>query len=328
MTSARSKALLIVTNLFSVACLIWVLRGAELDQLGGEIRQMSGVWVLAASISDITVYVLQAWRWSILLTPVASIPLMRSIRAIYVGLFANEVLPLRSGEIIRCYLLSRWADLPLSVTLSSVLIERIFDGIWLVLYLAAAVQFVDLPQSVERGGNVLMLLIALIAAVLGWVIFNKDRVKRMFPNSPRLLVLVEDLYLMGNSRSFYSSWLASLPHLLSMTLPIYCVARAYGLAEIGLGEAAVINVILRLGTVIPNAPGNLGTYQALAVLGLTLFGVEPAQAKRFSLILWGIVTLPLLLAGFVALSVTGFKITELQKQAQEQTPPPSAPAAG
>lgn len=328
MTSARAKALLIVTNLLSVACLIWVLRGAELDQLGGEIRQMSWVWVLAASVSDITVYVLQAWRWSILLTPVAHIPLMRSIRAIYVGLFANEVLPLRSGEIIRCYLLSRWGALPLSVTLSSVLIERIFDGIWLVLYMAAAVQFVDLPQSVERGGNVLMLVIALIAAVLGWVIFNKDRVKRMFPNSPRLLVLVEDLYLMGNSRSFYSSWLASLPHLLSMTLPIYCVAKAYGLDEIGLGEAAVINVILRLGTVIPNAPGNLGTYQALAVLGLTLFGVEPAQAKRFSLILWGIVTLPLLLAGFVALSVTGFKITELQKQAQEHTPPPTSPAAG
>jgi uncharacterized protein (TIRG00374 family) len=327
LTSARAKLLLVVTNLLSIACLIWVLRGAELDQLGGEIRQMSWVWVLAASVSDITVYVLQAWRWGILLTPVAHIPLMRSIRAIYVGLFANEVLPLRSGEIIRCYLLSRWGSLPLSVTLSSILIERVFDGIWLVLYLAAVVQFVDLPKSVQNGGNVLMLVIALVAGVLGWVIFNKERVKRLFPKSPRLLVLVEDLYLMGNSRSFYSSWLASLPHLLSMTLPIYCVAKAYGLEEIGLGEAAAINVILRLGTVIPNAPGNLGTYQALAVVGLTLFGVEPAQAKRFSLVLWGIVTLPLLLAGFVALSVTGFKITELQKQAQDHTEP-APPAAG
>ncbi len=315
LASNRAKVLLVLTNVISIACLVWVLRDSNLHEIGGEIRQMHWGWVAFAVVADIFVYVIQGWRWSILLSPVSKVPAWRSVRAIYVGLFANEVLPFRTGEIIRCYLQSRWGNLPLSVTLSSAVIERIFDGIWLVLYLATVVQFFDVPNAVRDGGYVLMLFVALLAALLGWIVFNRDRALAFAAGRPKLTVLIEDLAAIGNSRSFYTAWLASAPHLLSMMLPIYGAARAFGLEEITLAEAAAINVILRLGTVIPSAPGNLGTFQALAAVGLALFGVESAQAKRFSLILWGIVTLPLLIAGFVALSVTGFKIRELQQEA-------------
>lgn len=299
-----------------------MLRGADLSNLGDEIREMRWAWVAFAVVADIFVYFVQGWRWSILLAPVSQIPIMRSVRAIYVGLFANEVLPLRSGEIIRCYLQSRWGKLPISVTLSSALIERVFDGIWLVVYLAIVIQFIDVPKPVQNGGYALMLVITILAAILGWVMFYKQQAQEVVSGSrwaKHLHVLVEDLHAIGNSRSFYFAWLASLPHLISMTLPIYGVARAYGLEQVGLLDAAVVNVIVRIGTIIPNAPGNLGAYQFLVVLALTLLGVDAAQAKRFSIVLWGIVTLPLLIAGFVALSVTGFKIRELQQQAQSET---------
>lgn len=320
MTSARAKILLVVTNLASVACLVWVLKGADLGSIGGEIRQMHWGWVAGAVVSDIFVYVLQGWRWSLLLEPVSRVPVIRSVRAIYVGLFANEILPLRTGEIIRCYLQSRWGNLPLSVTLSSALIERIFDGVWLVAYVALVVQLIHVPKAIQDGGYALMLGVTVLAGVFAWVMFYKKQAQQAVVGSrwaKHLHVLVDDLHAIGNSRSFYFAWLASLPHLVSMTLPIYCAARAFGLEQIGLGQAAVINLIVRLGTVIPNAPGNLGTYQALAVIGLTLFGIAEAEAKRFSLILWAIVTIPLFLAGFVALSVTGFKIRELQRHAEE-----------
>jgi uncharacterized protein (TIRG00374 family) len=251
------------------------------------------------------------------------------VRAIYVGLFANEVLPLRSGEIIRCYLISRWAPLPISVTLSSALIERIFDGVWLVLYLAITIQFVDVPKAVQNGGYVLMIVITALAAGVGYVMFYKQAAKTAVSGnrfSKHLHVLVEDLHAIGNSRSFYSAWLASLPHLLSMTIPIWAVVNAYRLDGVTFMGTAIVNVIVRLGTVIPGAPGNLGAYQALVVLALTLLGIEGAQAKRFSLVLWGIVTLPLLIAGFVALAITGSKIGELQKAAQaEQSVPEAEP---
>lgn len=321
MTSVRAKVLLILTNLVSVVCLVWVLRGANLENLGAEIRAMHWGWVAFAVISDIFVYFLQGWRWSILLEPVAKVPVMRSVRAIYVGLFANEVLPFRSGEVIRCYLQARWGKLPLGVTLSSALIERVFDGIWLVLYLAVVVQFVDVPRHVRNGGYAMLLIITAIAGLLVWVMFYKQHAKAAASQSrwkERLEVIVDDLHAIGSSRSFYFAWLASLPHLLSMTLPIYGAMRAYGLDELDIWDAAIINILVRLGTVIPAAPGNLGTYQAATVVALTLLGVAGAQAKRFSLVLWGIITVPLLIAGFIALSVTGFKIKELLKRAEHE----------
>ncbi len=289
-------------------------------------------WVALAAASDIFVYVLQGWRWRILLSPVAKLTVWQTVRAIYVGLFANEVLPLRSGEIIRCYLISRWAPLPISVTLSSALIERIFDGIWLVLYLAITIQFVEVPKAVQNGGYVLMIVITALAAAIGYVMFYKQAAKTAVSGnrwSKHLHVLVEDLHAIGNSRSFYSAWLASLPHLLSMTIPIWAVVQAYGLNGVTFWGTAIVNVIIRLGTVIPGAPGNLGAYQALVVVALTLLGVESSQAKRFSLVLWGIVTLPLLIAGFLALAITGFKIGELQKAASqaEQSDSPAEPSA-
>lgn len=287
-----------------------------------EVLQLKVPWVLFAATADIFAYVIQGWRWSILLEPVAKMPAMQAVRAVYVGLFANEVLPFRTGEVIRCYLISRWTHLPISVSLSSALIERIFDGIWLVLYLAVVLIFVDVPKPLQQAGGVLMLVIAALVAVMGWVMFYKKQAQAALSTrrwAKTWHTLIEDLHAIGNSRTFYFSWLASLPHLLSMTLPIYGVARAYGL-ELTLMEAAVVNVIVRLGTVIPSAPGNLGTYQALVVLAMTMLGYELGLAKRFSLILWAVVTLPLLLGGFVALSVTGFKIRELHRAAQGQTP--------
>ena len=314
--------LLVLTNVASLGILVWVLQDVQIGELWSEIKQMHWGWVATAAVSDILVYVLQGWRWSILLQPISNIPMMRSVRAIYVGLYANEVLPFRSGEIIRCYLQSRWGHLPFSVVLSSIAIERIFDGVWLVLYLSIVVQFVDLPRRIRDGGYLLILVVAILAVLLGFIIAFQARAKkfaRRWRWGDKANIFIEDLRAMGGSRSFFLSFVASLPHLLAMTVPIYCTIRAYGLIGFTIWDAAVINVIVRLGTVLPGAPGNLGVYQGLIVFALLFFGIDQDVAKRFSVIVWGVVTLPLLIAGFVALSVTGFQLRDLQESATAQS---------
>ncbi len=314
--------LLVLTNVASLGILVWVLQDIQLGELWSEIKQMHWGWVAAAAVSDIAVYVLQGWRWSILLQPIANIPMMRSVRAIYVGLYANEVLPFRSGEIIRCYLQSRWGHLPFSVVLSSIAIERIFDGVWLVLYLSIVVQFVDLPRRIRDGGYFLILVVAILAVLLGFIIAFQAKAKKLAKRwkwGDKANIFIEDLQAMGGSRSFFLSFVASLPHLMAMTVPIYCTIRAYGLTGFTIWDAAVINVIVRLGTVVPGAPGNLGVYQGLIVFALLFFGIDQDVAKRFSVIVWGVVTLPLLIAGFVALSVTGFQLRDLQESATAQS---------
>lgn len=318
--SLRAKVFLILANLAAVACLIWALRHAKLEELWPEIRALDWYWVLIAVVADVLVYVAQAWRWNILLTPVTQSPLWRTVRAIYVGLFANEILPMRTGELLRCYLMGRWNSIPFSVVLSSGIIERIFDGTWLIVLFFVTLRFVKVPAFVNNLAWALMVLVGILAVALVTILLAKPAVHRLISDTGKwkhkLLVLVDDIHAMGSSRTFFYSFLASPVYLLLQAVPIFAILRAYGFEDNVFEMAGVLMVVLRLGTVVPNAPGNLGTFQFLAAQGLAMFVSDQAMTIRFSFILWGVVTLPLLLAGFTALFVTGFKLSELQRQAQ------------
>jgi uncharacterized membrane protein YbhN (UPF0104 family) len=282
-------------------------------------------WVASAVLFDILVYFLQGWRWSLLLRPVANVPYATSIRAIYVGLFANEILPLRTGEIIRCYLQGRWSKLPFTVTLSSALIERIFDGLWLCICLLVTTYFVDLPELYLTLGKILAAIVVLGGALLAAAMFAKRRTHLALQNHPwlsKLTILLEDLHIIGHSPYLYLSAAASLPYLLLQVLPVYALAKGYGI-DISLGEGFALMVILRLVAVVPQAPGNLGTFQAAAVFGLVLFGIDSSLAKRFSFVMWAVITLPLLVVGFIALAITGLSFTDIREQAESAAAPPA-----
>ena len=69
----RAWAILILTNFFSLACMVSVLKGADPPHLG-EVQHMQWHWVSLAVVCDACLYLLHGWRWKLLLQPVARIP--------------------------------------------------------------------------------------------------------------------------------------------------------------------------------------------------------------------------------------------------------------
>ena len=67
-------------------------------------------------------------------------------------------------------------------------------------------------------------------------------------------------------------------------------------------------IIVHLGTAIPNAPANVGTYQFFCVLGLSLFGVEKPLATALSVLIFVVLTIPLWLLGWLALHKSDFRL--------------------
>ena len=157
----------------SVASLVWVFLGVDLHEMLLDFRSMHWRWLVFAMLTDIAIYVYQGWRWGLLLRPVERIPLWRSVQAIYVGLFANEVLPFRPGEVIRPYLQALWSDIPFSVALASVIVERIFDGIWLAVVFVIVSSGLALPRKVTDVAWGLAALSVAAAIALGIVMFGK-----------------------------------------------------------------------------------------------------------------------------------------------------------
>ena len=322
--SLRSRILLVVINVVSVASLIWTLRDAHLGEFKDDLASMDWWWVSVAVVADICVYLWHGMRWRTLLRPVVRLKYWEPVRAIYVGLFANEVLPFRAGEVLRCYLLARNPEQPLSVSLTSGMIERIFDGVWLSLCIMLMVRLTPIPHALRYlvdGGYVLGGAVLVVGVFVAIAMFLPHRTHAMLAGTgwqKQFRVLMDDLELMGHSRSLVMSFLQSLPYLLIMVIPIYASFRGYGF-DLPLVAAFALMVILRLGTVVPQAPGNLGLFQFLVKESLVkIFNVVPDEAARFSLLLWGIVTMPLLIAGAISLGVTEAKLSELNEAAQAE----------
>ncbi len=315
----------------SIVSLVWVFLGVNLSEMLLHFQRMHWRWLVFAMLTDVAVYVYQGWRWGLLLRPVERIPLWQSVQAIYVGLFANEVLPFRPGEVIRPYLQALWSEIPFSVALSSVIIERIFDGIWLAVVFVTVSSGLALPPKVTDMALVLAVVSVVAAIALGIVMFGKRHAHAAVANTPwggRLKVLVDDLHLMGRSPSFYVAAFASFPYLLMQAIPLYAMIRGYG-QHLTMGQVMVVLVVYRLGTAIPQLPGNLGMTQSAIVIGLSLFGVDKTTAAGLSMVAWGVITAPLVVAGFFALLLTGSNIKDIHRRAKAHVNGPlAAPKAG
>ncbi len=323
-SSLRRNAVLVVINALSIASLYWALRGSHLSELRDDLATLGWWWVAAALLTGAGYYLWQAVRWQTLLYPVERVGFWEAARAIYVGLFANEVLPFRAGEVLRCYLLSTRTALPFSVSLTSALLERLFDGVWLCLGMLLVRQMVRIPRSLRYlvdGGYVLAFAVLAAGLLLSFALFRRHHARAVLTGGAwqkQFHILIDDLEIIGHSRYLLLSCLQSLPFLLLGVIPVYAAFRAYGF-DLSWGAAFTLTIILRMGAVVPQAPGNLGLFQFMARVCLVrIFHIVPDEAARFSLVLWALVTIPLLVAGAISLAVTGLKLGDLHAAARSQ----------
>ena len=304
----------------SLACLLWVYHDFDWKGELPRLARIHWVWLILAIAADVLVYVSQAWRWNLLLEPVKRVPLGRSVQSIYIGLFANEILPLRSGELIRCYLQAVWNRIPFALVLSSALIERLVDGVWLILGFLAVSMVTPLPNELRAGAAILAAIVAVLGGLVLFAVFNRrfaHHVTTRHRWSGVLRTLVEGLHAMGRSRTFPLSVLASIVYLGLQIVPIHAMLEGYGL-DLPWAAAAIVLVVLRLGTIVPGPPGNVGVFHFFCFLALNkVLGVEAQVAKSVSGLMFFVITVPLLAAGSIALAFTGLKIKEIYQYARE-----------
>lgn len=308
-----------VAYLISAICLWWVYHNFEWSSEIHRLRAVHWRWILLACCCDFLVYIVQAWRWNALLKPVARVPFWRTVQSIYIGLFANEVLPLKSGEIVRCYLLAHWNHIPFPKVFSAAMIERLIDGIILVAGFFYILRLGHLPKRVEVGVAVLVVLVIVLGTLVIFAVLNKRFAHHVTTGhrwSESLLMIVEGLHLMARSPSSIEGCFASLVYLGLQVVPVYALMAGY---QLGLDwtDAVVVLLIIRLGTIVPGAPSNIGVFQLVAFLALhTVLGVERGMATSVATLMFMVITVPLLVGGSVALALTGSDLHEVYEQAR------------
>lgn len=324
--SRRSPAGMIAGWILAAACLAWVFHDVR---PGPFLRTLVGFnWPLAvlALLVESGSYFVMGARWRILLKPGLPVSALHTTQAIYSGLFLNQILPFRVGELGRGILISHRSGLNLLSILPSMALERFFEAFWMALGLGALAPLVPLPRNLIQAGKVLGAAIVALAVLLMVVVLRKPRTKGPVPPArPEgrirrlakmfLRELQTELRDIGFGRRFFLAFGLSLAAICLWALTFWMIMRASGIREPLLVGFAVW-LITHLGIALPNSPGNVGAYQFFCVLALLLFGADKTAATSFSVTVFILVSIPQVVLGAVCLARSGMTVASLAAKAR------------
>jgi uncharacterized protein (TIRG00374 family) len=306
----------------AAGCLAWVIHGVRFDELLRHVRSVHLWWIPLALTLDVLSTGFHGLRWALLLRPCGRITLLPIVRAIYAGLFTNEILPMKAGEFVRGYLVSKWIGRPFDAVLPSMITERIVDGSVLVLGLGLSAFFVTLPRQIASAAIIIGTALLIAIGVLLNLIRKEAPTDRPADTAKgggiarRIMTFISHLACglraVWTSPYFLRALAVSLLFLSLQALSFWVVMKAYGLG-VSLWGAAVVLVVVRLGTAIPNAPANIGPYQFFCVVSLTLFGIEKTMATGFAIVLSIVFTIPILALGLLSFARSGLTVSKVSK---------------
>lgn len=309
-------AVLVIGLLLGIALLVLLLRTVSPATLG---RAFAGAdyWYLAAGMLPFVLILgAKVSRWQLLFGP--GPPRWWTLfGAISVGYAVNTVVPLRMGEIVTAYWVRDRESVGMAKTLGTVAVERVTDGLAVLLLLVLFAPTVAFPPAllvpvVAVGAALLVLLAILLGAAVvsagerAWLRRLDTRLRET-----RARVLAEWISqafagtrAIADPRRFllyllYTAFIWSANSVL-----LWLLVRAFHL-DVPLAGGFLLTGVLFLGMAVPSSPGYLGVFDYLMVLMLGLYGVAHGPAVAAALAAHVVTFVPVTVVGLLLLAHHG-----------------------
>lgn len=323
----------------SLLFLALMLRKVDGRQLLDALGRLHPGYLAAALLSTFASFGLRAVRWRYLLIHERPIPFGSLYPAVIIGYMANNLFPARLGEFIRAWVLAERERLQPAAVFASLVIDRLLDGLSVMIMLALVLLLLELPPGMEqtgallKGGGVSMLLVYALAVsflvALKWRPVKSlallARLLKPFPAalSEKAISLcgsfLRGLKVSGHPGHLLMLALSSLGIWFSATLPIHLVLLGFGI-HLPVIASFFIMVLLVFAVMVPAAPGYIGTYHLACYTGLATFGVRSTEAAAISLVIHGIGFFPVILAGLYHLWSGGLSLSRVRSRAEAGQP--------
>jgi glycosyltransferase 2 family protein len=310
----------------------WVYRDWDFNALVKAFS--SGVhyeWFFVSLLLSILSMVLRGLRWHQLVEPVC--PGGRksvTILSIFVGYAANMLLP-RAGEVARCGILAKSDGLSFTKTLGTVITERVFDVICLLLITALAVFlqvdvfrdfFMNNPESMAKLQHMVtspFLWGGFVALILAFFLMRKriqkmpfygkmhDLALRLWEGMKSITTLKHPILFILYSIAIWGCYFL-----------MFWIVKYFFTWDMPLGVLALLSgfVMGSYGVVAP-VQGGIGAYHFMVIYTLVFFGVSSSDAGIFALVAHGLQTIFTLVGGLVAYIMVQFIEKKASKRGVE-----------
>jgi uncharacterized protein (TIRG00374 family) len=317
------------------------------QDIGDVLRDADLRYVLPSLVLYFLAVWARSWRWRYILRPLIGKPRRSLYPVVVVGYMANNILPIRLGEIVRSYYTSLREPISPAAAFGTVAVERASDVVTLLFFLA--VVWIALPTSglldelsasVPGGAPVLisvsvlpfigvtgvMVVISLVSesTVLRWI------GRFLTPMPPGIQAkalsiserLIEGLTVLRSPKALGAVLLMSLPVWLFEAAMLAVIALGFDIADSFDTNAEFLAAILlftavaNLAGVVPSVSGGIGPFEFFGAATLVAAGVADAEAATYVITAHVALLVPVSILGVVMLLLDGTSLRSLVKKAE------------
>lgn len=296
-----------VVSIFFIAV---ALRGLDLESFWTTVSHANYWWLIpGVGVYFFAVWA-RTWRWHYMLRHIAVVPLSRLFPVVVIGYMGNNVYPARAGELLRSYVLRRREGVPISASLATVVLERLFDGLVMLLFVFITLPFAPLPPVYTTLVTIFSAVFLLALALFLALAMRPERMSKFYsrlvdtvlPESLRPRVhglfdrFVEGLQSLRSPRELFLIFLSSALIWLTETAKYWFVMQAFPF-QVPFTVLMLMTAVVNLFTTLPSTPGYVGTFDVPGIAVLTAHGVPQAIATGYTLVLHVALWLPITLLG-------------------------------
>ena len=293
MTLNRRTVLRTVLGIAISGVAIWILaRTVDLPRTVDVLRTANPAWILLMLGTVFLDVAARGGRWHALLLPIKRLPYRRVLAYTYLGYLANNVLPARLGELVRSHALGEGEGVSRPTVLGTVVVERIVDTVIVVGLAALAVVILGVGGTMSTAvllgaGFVGVLVVGLLIAMVSHRLPGAERVTTAAERYPRVLELARrlraGLAVAGKPKTLARALLLSAAAWAASIATFIAGGQAVGI-ELSVSQAALLCSGVALATIVPSAPGYVGTFELTAVSIAGIFGADPDAAFAMALL--------------------------------------------
>jgi hypothetical protein len=300
------KKNIIIGCIISGIFVFLAVRGINFSEVIRSFRSANYLYAIPILLIVLLVLFFRSYRWGIILEPRIKYPQWPLFIITAIGFMTISILPARLGEFTRPFLVKQKSGIRISSTMATIVVERVFDLLTLMVVLGVVILTIPLPPEIFKAGLIILIMVLAIFVVLLLLVvkqeFSLKILNMLFDKLPgriggfirnQLHAFIEGLEILPDvKKTLYVAFLSAIIWGL-LALSCYLMFFAFGL-KLSLMEAFALTVIIAIGVMLPAAPGFVGNYHYACVLGLKFFGVNEAVALSYAIVLHFLQMIPVI----------------------------------
>ncbi len=273
----------------------------------------------------------RAWRWTYLFRPEHQATTGGLTVANLIGFMTNNILPLRVGEMVRAWMARRKSRAPLSYVIGSLVVERLFDTLSMLLCLIVPLLFIPgLPGVMRKIGQGMTVAFFGALCLMLLLRFKPHLAQRAIAAPARKLMsaqafakldhllhtFTDSLRMLKDGSAMLKVAALSIFHWGLVVFSYYLALKGFSFDSLPWTAPFLTLGLVGLGVALPSAPAFIGPLHWAIIYSLSdIYGVPKSEATGFAVVIHLLMMLPLTAVGLALMSREGLSLSQIRQSA-------------